>query len=83
MASCECVSPPTPTFMGDFECFVPPTPTCVGDCEYVIPPTPTCVGDVSSEWLRYVLDGWLEKKNMKTELDILSFSADLNSSQVI
>ena len=55
--------------------------TC--DEEFVIPPTPTCVGEFSREWIKYVMDGWFVKNNIRTEfVDILSFSAALNTVQV-
>jgi len=50
--------------------------------EFEIPPTPTCVEEFSREWLKYVLDDWFAKNDIKTEaVDIVSFSADLNSLQ--
>ena len=56
--------------------------TC--DEEFVIPPTPTCVGEFSREWIKYVMDGWFAKNNIRTEaVDILSFYAALNTVQVI
>ena len=52
--------------------------------EFEIPPTPTCVEEFSREWLKYVLDDWFAKNDIKTEaVDIVSFSAALNSLQVI
>eukprot|EP00091_Calanus_sinicus_P024535 TRINITY_DN8859_c0_g1_i1.p1 TRINITY_DN8859_c0_g1~~TRINITY_DN8859_c0_g1_i1.p1 ORF type:complete len:144 (-),score=27.67 TRINITY_DN8859_c0_g1_i1:9-440(-) len=50
--------------------------------EFVIPPTPTCVEEFSKEWLKYVMDDWFAKNDIKTEsVDILNFSASLNSLQ--
>ena len=58
--------------------------TCEGEAEFVIPPTPTCVAEVSREWIKYVMDGWFAKNNIRTEsVDIISFSAALNNVQVM
>ena len=66
--------------------------TCAGsmksvticDSEVVIPSTPTCVGEFNREWIKYVMDEWFVKNSTRTEfVDILSFSAALNTVQVM
>jgi len=55
---------------------------CEADSEYVVPPTPTCVEQFTKEWLKYVMDDWFVKNDIKTEaVDIVHFSAALNSLQ--
>ena len=64
------------------EVWVEAVSTC--DAEFVIPPTPTCVGEFNREWIKYVMDGWFVKNSIRTQsVDILSFSAALNSVQVM
>ena len=51
---------------------------------FVIPPTPTCVEEFNKEWIKYVMDDWFAKNDIKTEsVDIVNFAASLNSLQVI
>jgi len=49
---------------------------------FVIPPTPTCVEEFNKEWIKYVMDDWFAKNDIKTEsVDIVNFAASLNSLQ--
>ena len=51
--------------------------------EIYIPPTPNCVEEFNKEWIKFVMDDWFIKNDIKTEaVDIVSFSASLNSLQV-
>ena len=51
--------------------------------EIYIPPTPTSVEEFNKEWIKFVMDDWFIKNDIKTEsVDIVSFSASLNSLQV-
>jgi len=58
------------------------TAVTMGEEDIFIPPTPTCVEEFNKEWIKFVMDDWFIKNDIKTEsVDIVSFSASLNSLQ--